>query len=371
MRILLQHTFKILLCILLLQFSSTAFSFTLIQEALTPSSTITDSTTLKTQIQPTPVAIKAHLNSKRHVNKPAKKAQKGNVLAANSYVSSINDLDYMTLGYNDQVSAGNAEESGEVKNLWINSAYSALKNDFSQSLFDGNVHVLVMGYDYTLSDKYIFGVALSHETSNFNTRFNLGNEQTNGINISPYFAVLLSETWSFDISLGHGKFNTGQYRTYSVSPASAADIVSSDFASSRDFASINFTKVASWSNWKLTGSIGLLVAKQDQDSYVESKGGAVVASSQRIEQRNIASEVAYSHLDSESYVGLIYENAKDPEKIKFITDKQPADDTDSFLLTAGWRHFGKDLTANFMFSTRLGQDNITDNSFSTTLRFDL
>ena len=43
----------------------------------------------------------------------------------------------------------------------------------------------------------------------------------------------------------------------------------------------------------------------------------------------------------------------------------------ALLLTAGWRHFGKDLTANFVFSSRRGQNKITDNGFSITIRTNL
>jgi len=373
MKTVLLHGLKTILGILLLQFSSTALAFTLPQipeEELTPSNTITDSTTLNTQIKPIAGAIKAHLRSTRRVSKSEKKAQYGNVLAANSYVDSISDADHMTLAYNDLASSGSSgggSSGGDERSLWINSTFSSLKNDFSRTRFNGDVHILLAGYDYTLSEKYIFGVALSHETSNFNTRFNSGNEKTNGFSINPYFAVLLSDTWSFDLSLGHGKFNTDQYRTLIVT----SPTVDSDFSSTRDFVSTNLTNVSAWDDWNLTGSFGIFTAKQKQDAYVESSGGAVAGSSQTIKQWNLAGEAAYSHRDSESYIGLNYEKERNPERIQFTTGEQPSNDAASFVVTAGWRHFGKDLTANFVFSSRRGLDNISDNGISTTIRINL
>lgn len=376
----LQHSLKTILGILLLQVSSTALAFTLIeipQEEITPSNTITDSMTLNTQIRPIAGAIKAHLRSTRRISKSEKKAQYGNVLAANSYVDSISDVDHMMLAYNDLASVGSSgggSSGGDERSLWINSTFSSLKNDFSRTSFNGDVHILLAGYDYTLSEKYIFGVALSHETSNFNTRFNSGNEKTNGFSINPYFAVLLSDTWSFDLSLGHGKFNTGQSRTTAVilpGPVIANAIVDSGFSSTRNFVSTNITNVSAWGDWNLTGSFGLFAAKQKQDAYVESSGGAVAGASQTIKQWNLAGEAAYSHRDSESYVGLNYEKDKDPERIQFATGEQPSNDAASFVVTAGWRHFGKDLTANFVFSSRRGLDNISDNGVSTTIRINL
>lgn len=370
----LQHGLKTILGILLLQASSTALAFTIIispvEEELIPSNTITDSMTLNTQIQPIAGAIKAHLRSTRRISKSEKKAQYGNVLAANSYVDSISDVDHMTLAYNDLASSGSSgggSSGGDERSLWINSTFSSLKNDFSRTSFNGDVHILLAGYDYTLSEKYIFGAALSHETSNFNTRFNSGNEQTNGFSINPYFAVLLSDTWSFDLSLGHGIFNTDQYRTISIGLPS----VDSDFSSTRDFVSTNITNVSAWGDWNLTGSFGLFAAKQKQDAYVETSGGAVAGSSQSIKQWNLAGEAAYSHRDSESYIGLNYEKERNPERIQFTTGEQPSNDAASFVVTAGWRHFGKDLTANFVFSSRRGLDNISDNGISTTIRINL
>jgi len=368
----LRKALKTILAIVLLQLGNSALAFTLIvpQEQISPSNTVTDSTTFNTEIQSITRAIKANTFAFRHKDDSGKTAQYGGVLAANSRVDSVSDLDGVTFAYNDLAGAQGGTGAGggggtPTMGLWISSTYSALKNDFSRTQFDGDIQNLLAGFDFTRSDKYVFGVAVSYETSRFNTEFNTGNEKTTGFNISPYFAVLLSDAWSVDLSLGHGKFNTSQSRLFVSIP-----VIESEFSSTRDFVSTNLTNVLAWGNWKLTDSLGYTAAKQKQEGYVESDGTAVSESSLTRKQWNVAGEMAYSHGDSETYFGAIYERTTNPETIQFATGEQPPNDPDSFLLTAGWRYFGKGLIANFVFSSRLGQEHVTDNGFSTTIRVD-
>ncbi len=338
------------------------------QQRTSPSNTVTDSTTFNTEIQSITRAIKANLFIGRHKDNSGKTAQYGGVLAANSRVDSASDLDGVTFAYNDLAGAQGGTGGGggnATTGLWISSAYSALKNDFSRTRFDGDNQNFLAGFDFTRSDKYVFGAAVSYETSRFNTEFNTGNEKTTGFNISPYFAVLLSDAWSVDLSLGHGKFNTSQSRLFVTIP-----VIESEFSSRRDFVSTNLTNVLAWGNWKLTDSLGYTAAKQKQEGYVESNGAAVSESSLTRKQWNVAGELAYSHGDSETYLGAIYERITNPATIQFATGEQPPNDPDSFLVTAGWRYFGKGVIANFVFSSRLGQEHVTENGFSTTIRVD-
>ena len=369
----LQSSLNTIAGLFLLQLGSSALAFTLIvAPELTPSNAITDSTTLNTQIQPVANVIRSHLNGTRRMQKTGKIAQHDNMLAANSYTNSVSDLDYATFAYNDLASAGGSAGagSGDTNSLWINSSFSSLKNTFSRTRFDGDIQMVMAGYDRTVSDRYTLGVALGYQTSNLVTRFNTGDERTKGFNISPYLAYMLSDAWSFDLSLGHGKFNTAQSRTIGTGPATSLTLTN-DFASTRSFLATNLTNVSARGNWNLTGSIGIFAAKLKQDGFVDGVTGAVPDSNKSMKQWNLAGEAAYSHRDSESFVGLIYEKMKDPEAVQLSPGAQPTNDPDSYLLSAGWRHFGKDLTANFVFSSRLGQDDVTDNSFSTTIRIDL
>ena len=92
----LQKTLSRILACALLLYGSTALAFTLItipQEQVSPSNTITDSTTLETQVQPIAGTIRAQLLSHRRPKAPAKVSQVGRLLAANAHASSRSDVE--------------------------------------------------------------------------------------------------------------------------------------------------------------------------------------------------------------------------------------------------------------------------------------
>jgi hypothetical protein len=369
----LQKTLRRILGCALLLYGGTALAFTLItipQEQVSPSNTITDATTLETQVQPIAGVIRTQLFSLRRPKSSQKVTQVGSMLAANAHADSRSDFNYLAAAGTSGVGSGGS--SSDSESLWISAVTNSLENDFSRTAFYGATHNLIAGFDVTRSDKYVLGVAVGHEASNFVTTFNVGNEKTRGFNVNPYFAYLLSDTWSVDLILGYGQFNTRQSRTLGTGLLTTM-AVDSEFESKRGFVSTNLTNVSTWGNWKLTGSLGALASKREQDAYVESgiTGSAVAATKQTIEQWNLLGEAAYGRGNSETYLGLMYENTRDPLKIEFATGVQPANDPDSVLLTAGWRHFGKGLTANFVFSTRLAQDQVAEHGFSLMIRVDL
>jgi len=372
----LQKTLSRILAIALLLYGSTALAFTLItipQEQVSPSNTITDSTTLETQVQPIAGTIRAQLLSHRRPKAAAKVTQVGSLLAANAHANSRSDVDYLAAALTGSSGAGDGSGGGgDSKSLWISGANNSLENDFSRTAFHGNTNNILAGFDLTRSDKYVLGIAVGHEASNYVTTFNAGNEKTQGFNVNPYFALLLSDTWSLDLILGYGQFNTRQSRTLgSITVPLATVAVDSEFASKRGFVSTNLTNVSAWGDWKLTSSLGFLGSRREQDAYVESDGSAVAAAKQTSEQWNLLGEAAYGSGNAETFVGLTYENTRDPQKIQFATGEQPANDPDSVVLAAGWRHFGKGLTGSFVFSSRQAQKQVTEYGFSMMLRVDL
>jgi hypothetical protein len=301
-----------------------------------------------------------------------KLTQVGRMLAANGYASSRSDVDYLAAAPGDSSSAGSGIGGGDSESVWVSAMTNSLENDFYRTAFYGATHNLLVGYDFTRSDKYILGVSVGHEASNFTTTFNAGNEKTRGYNFNPYFAWLISDTWSLDLIGGYGQFTTNQSRTIAVlavPPVTAA--VGSEFKSQRGFVSTNLTNVSTFGNWKLTGSLGYLGSRREQDAYMESDGTAVAESKQTSQQWNLLGEAAYGRGNSEAFFGAMYENTRDPQPIQFPTGDQPANDPDSVLLTAGWRYFGKGLSANFVFSSRVAQDQVSEYGFSMTMRIDL
>jgi hypothetical protein len=352
--------------ILLLQTSGSALAFTLIEipgSNTSPGAIVTDATTFNTQIQPVIGAIQAHLLDARRSSKSRKSAQADNVLASNRYAETMSDADFI------KVSSHGGNDNSGSRSLWLNSTSTTFDNDFSGTKHNGDQHMLLAGFDFTFTDRYIFGVAVSFETSNINTEFNLGNLEMDGFSINPYFAYLISDSWSIDLSLGYGSFETDQYRT--PTPLLLPATVDSNFDSTRDFVASNLSYSGIRGDWYLTGWFGLLLANKDQDSYEESDATAVDGQSLDMELWSLGGEAAYGSGAAETYFSLVYEVDNDLNELEFTTGDQPANDDDSMLLSIGWRYYGGDLVANIEFSSRQGADDVTENSISSTLRIDL
>ena len=368
--IVLQKTLGRILGCALLSYGSTALAFTLIQLE-PPSNIITDSFTLQAQVQPIAGTIRAQIFGLRRPGSSKKVTQVGGMmLAANDRTGSASDVNVLAAA--DPSGAGGGSGGGNSQSLWVSSTNDSLANTFSRTEFYGATQNVLVGYDFTRSDKFVFGIASGYEASNFVTKFNSGNEKTRGYNINPYFAWLISDRWSLDVIAGYGTFNTDQSRTIaSAGPPPTTVAVDSEFSSKRGFASTNLTNISSFGNWKLTGSLGYLWSKRDQDAYTENGGIAVAASKQSSGQWNLLGEAAYGRGNSETFFGARYEDNRNYQKIEFATGEQPANDPTSVLLNAGWRYFGRGLTASFVFSGRVAQEQVKEHGFAMVLRADL
>jgi len=369
----LQKTLGRILGCALLSYGGTALAFTLIQlpPELLPSSTITSSLTLPAQVQPIAGAIRSQIFGLR---RPGSSRDKdvtqvgGMMLAANAYSGSSSDFNYLAAA--DASGAGGGIGGRNSHSLWISSTNDSLENTFSRTAFYGATQNVLVGYDFTRSDKYVFGISGGYEASNFVTKFNFGNEKTSGYNINPYFAWLLSDKWSLDFIGGYGWFDTKQSRTVGTGVLTMT-AVDSDFSSKRGFASSNATGIWTLGNWKLTGSLGYLLSKRDQDGYTENGGLPVAESKQTSKQWNLLGEVAYGRGNSEGFFGARYEDIQNYQKVELTAGEQPANDPSSVMLSAGWRYFGRGLTASFVFSGRVGQEQVKEHGISMVLRADL
>jgi autotransporter-like protein len=376
----LQKTLCRILGCALLSYGSTALAFTLITfpEQNSPGNTVTDTLTLQTQVQPIASTIRSQILTNLRPRGSQKSTQLGRMLAANAQAGSIAGDYLLAAAASDAPPPGSGGGSGNSESVWISTAINNVENDFSRTAFYGATENLLVGFDLTRSDKYVMGVSLGFEGSNFTTTFNTGNEKTRGFNINPYFAWLISDKWSLDLILGYGDFNTRQTRTIGTGLLTTLP-VNSEFDSKRGLASTNLTTVQNHGNWKLTGSLGYLWSKRENDAYVETLpvplGNAVPESKQTLKQWNLLGEVAYGRGSSETFFGATYESTLDMQDVVLTggVGPQPANDSDSVLLTAGWRYFAtKGVSANFMFSARVSQNDFKDQyGFSMVLRVGL
>ncbi len=354
-----------LIGMLLLFAGNNALAFTLpVGELLTPGASITDSDSLNSQIEPLTGAIQSHLRNLARGAGSNRSARRDSLYASNLYASQASDAYFLDVA---------AHGGGPVRTLWLNSTFSAFDNDFARTRYDGGLHLLLGGFDYTVDDRFVYGIAVSYERSNITTHFNSGGQEIEGYGITPYFAYLFSDSWSLDLSLGVGQSDTDQFRTVGDPAPPLTNRVTSDFESTRGFVAANLTYSAPWRNWYLTAWLGVLDLSKEQDDYDESGFTATSVAGKDLDNQlwTLGAEAAFGFDASETYIGVIFEKIDDLEEIEFTSGQQPANDDDSALLTLGWRYFGNDVTADVEFSTRVGKDEASENSISTTLRVEL
>ena len=358
----------------LLSYGGAALAFTLItippasQEQASPSNTVTDSTTLQTQVQPIATTIRSQVFG--HLRPPAARTRAqvgGLMLAANARGDTTSDVN--TLAALGDSSGAGSGASGGSESAWISTATNSQENTFSRTAFYGATHNLLAGFDLTRSGRYVLGVSVGNEASNYTTRFNTGDQRVRGYSVNPYFAYLLSNTWSWDLILGHGRFDTRQSRALASLAGPVA--VDSDFSSKRSFAATNLANVSTWGDLKITGSLGYLGSRRQSDAYTESNGNAVDSAKQTARQWNVLGEAAYGRGNSEGFFGATYEHNRNRDKVEFSSGEQPANDPSSVVLTAGLRYFGRGMSANFVFNRRVGQQQFSEHGVAMMLRFDL
>jgi hypothetical protein len=352
-----------------------ASAFTLItippasQEQASPSNTVTDSTTAQTQVQPIAGTIRAQMLGSLRPRGGQKTAEVGGMkLALNAPAGTASDVDYLAAA-GDSSGAGSGSGGGNSSSAWISGATNSLENTFSRTAFYGATNNIQAGYDLTRSNKYILGLSLGQEASNYVTQFNSGDQRVRGYNVNPYFGVLLSDAWSLDLILGYGSFDTRQSRTTATLGGTVP--VDSDFSSKRSFASTNLTNVSTWGSFKLTSSLGYLGSRNESDAYTESNGNAVESAKQTSKQWSLLEEAAYGRGASEGFFSARYEHNKDSNPLQFSSGEQPANDPSSVMLSLGMRYFGQGMSASVAFNRRVGEQQVQEYGFAMLLRFDL
>lgn len=261
----------------------------------------------------------------------------------------------------------NAGDGMASYGLWGSYSYSDFENDFAGTAFDGNRHNLLGGFDISPWEKTVFGVAVGYENSDIDTGFNQGNQEADGYTIAAYAGHLLNEPWSIDASIGYSNIDSDQFRT---DLGTGARITSSP-SSERWFATLNFNGFKRWENWLIGGRIGLLYARNVQESFRESNGALTSQFTSELGQWSIGGDVAYSLDKFEPFVRLTYENDFQMTEFASSTGSQPSNDYDNFLFGAGLRYFGANgLTGNLEWNKRLGRDDFDEDTITATLRMD-
>jgi autotransporter-like protein len=249
--------------------------------------------------------------------------------------------------------------------IWGNYSYTDYENDLSSTAFDGSSHGFLGGIDFGVREGAVLGVAFGYESSDIDTGFNGGNQDTDSFTIAPYFGAILDDTLSVDFNIGYSRVEYDQFRTFG-----AARVTSSPEAD-RWFGAFNLNAITFIDNWILGGRVGFLYASSTIDRYTESNGTVVADSRTKVSTANIAGDVSYIVGNFEPFLNLAYQYDFKQKKISVATGPQPSNDRDDILLAAGVRYFEKSgISGNLEYSKRLLRDDFDENRISLTVRVD-
>ena len=261
----------------------------------------------------------------------------------------------------------NAGDNTYLIGAWASYSYTDFDNEFAATAFDGNRHGGLAGIDISPWDSVLLGLAVGYEDNSIDTDFNRGEQETDGFTIAPYFGYVFTDTWSVDFSFGYSNLDTDQFRTL----PGTTTLVTSSPDHDRWFGMLNLNGLTVYGNWIIGGKIGLLYAKDVQDTYVESDGTTVAEFESELGQWNIGADVAYSYGEFEPFARVLYENDFSQTEVGVIGGAQPSFDDDDVLLGFGIRYFGmNNLTGNLEFNTRLGREDYDEYDISATLRYE-
>ncbi len=332
-------------------------TFTLVEEPLedgvvnpeeTASSVVTAPVILKTQVQ----AISTSLNAR--ISDIVRGIGGGPRVTANGVYQGISGL-----------AAG---EGGPSYGVWASYSYSDFDNDFAATLLDGHRHNVLAGADMTPRDNMVLGVAFGYEFASIDTKFNGGDQDTDGFTIAPYFGLLLSDNWNVSATVGYSSLDTDQFRTDAL-----GNRVTSNPDSDRWFGTLNLNGYTTWNDWLFTGRIGMLQARNIQESFDESDGTAVGRTTTELGQWNVGGEAAYSWGEFEPFARVTYENDYSLSRITIAgTGPQPSRDDDNWLFGLGLRYFSSDngLSGNIEWYKRLGREDYDEDTFTATVRWE-
>ncbi|MBL1141161.1 MAG: autotransporter outer membrane beta-barrel domain-containing protein [Proteobacteria bacterium] len=252
----------------------------------------------------------------------------------------------------------------------INSAVQPLAK------YDAYQSTIFVGADKLISDKWVLGLTVGYENTDIDTKYNGGDNKTDGFTIAPYMAYLINDIFSVDMVAGYTSLSTDTDRIDNVTGST----VSGDFDADRWFVATNLNATVYHGQWVFGGRLGLLYTEEDQDAYTERGGATARTLGKRhidLTQGSIGANLAYTHATVEPFASITYYNDLGRDNGTStgglpagIGATQPTDD-DEFQTGLGVRYFGDTIDGTFEWNSVISRDNFDGNSVLLTLRMSL
>ncbi len=267
-------------------------------------------------------------------------------------------------GFNLQSGLSAGDDENEL-GIWVSYDRSHFKNTFSRTRYKGNTDTLLVGVDYTLSDKLVLGSAFAYESSDIDTPFNGGNTQITGYSILPYIGYLINENWNVNVGAGISRLNYDQYRTV------AGTRINGDTDSQRWFISANLNGTWMFDPFIISGNLGVISAGDNIDRYIESNGRLGEKNKSQLTTFSLGGEVTYILGEFEPYFSLDFNHDNKAAGQRLSGLNQPSDDRNDLLSALGVRYYGREgLSITAEFSKRLNRANLKEENLSVMGRWD-
>ena len=270
------------------------------------------------------------------------------------------------------LSAG--DSIGLPSGVWASLNGTRLSNNFVSTSFESDVTTFAGGVDWFWDDSLLVGLGFGFEQQDTKTFVNTGTAESTNVSIIPYAGYLINDNFSADLSVGYTNLDINQSRSIGTV------VFDSEVDSRRYFVAGNFNAIHVAGPWLFTGTAGVLYAKENVDSFVETVRGAPTVTlsnasrSAKIGQWRVGTTGSYYHNGWEPYASVFFVKDFTSTSANLAAGVAvPSDDDDEVQLGAGVRYYDDALgmTASVEYNTVLGRDNIESNSVNLLLRFDL
>ena len=275
--------------------------------------------------------------------------------------STLTGFDYYPDSDSQKVTGLAAGDAAPRLGIWGNASYTQTDDDSIAAHSSSDLILMMLGADFKPSSNMVIGLALGYESGESDTYFNKGEKDSDGFTLAPYFAYLLNENFSFDLSGGYSWIDYDQFRT-----DINANKISSSLDSNRWFVSAAFHTYKNVDAWNFTGNLSYTISKESQDAFTENSGTNIEENDTNLNTIDIGIETSYIIGIFEPYLGLSYAYDTEYNSIPGYDY-----DRDSFSTSLGSRIQWTDaLSGDFVWSKVIGRDDQAEDSIMFNIRYE-
>lgn len=159
--------------------------------------------------------------------------------------------------------------------VWGNAEYDHLHSGLASTDYNGHITYLSGGFDTSLHDGAVLGLGVTWENENFDTLFNWGYQDEEGWGLYPYFAMALSDCWSFMVLAGYQWLDYDMQR---VEPITVTELTGS-VSGGRYFVGGELIFQNYFCNWDVGAQAAILYLHEHNRGFYEYSHGSYFSNS--------------------------------------------------------------------------------------------